>query len=954
MRFQFFDIIKNKNDNRNIKGIILKNGIKMVIISDPDIIKSGCCVGVNAGYLQDDYSGTAHFLEHLLFMGSEKFKKQNDFLNYIISNCGESNAYTSMNSTCYYLNIDSSKFNKAIEMLSWFFKSPLLYEKNIKSEMEIINSEHEKNKNSDMWIIDDIFKNFIKTKKYKNFGTGNNERLKNITYDDIIKFYNKYYTNENTYVCIIDSNTIEDIIKNYVSYFEDIVNKDKKKENSNKENINKEDNNKEDNNKEDSNKENSNKENSNKKNSNKKNSNKDEDMELINDNLIIFKSISKNNFLNIYLILNGRENNQNEYQLIKFINYIIGKEYKKSLCYELLENYNVKSVLSGIEYFLDKQVIINVNMLLIDNDFDNIKNILNCFEKYIEILLNLTYDEFYKLYNNYKSIRDIKSFFKSTNYIDNDDIITVVDNLMKADYSLCLNKKFIVYDINKKVFEKFKNILKKNIIKIITNIGFDNLDNKNISSSKYYNSNYFITNIDYNKKNKYDFNIMNLVLFCDIKIKYTKEEKNIKRDHQVMKINENKILYYFNEIKYGDLCSIIIIRKNTHLLKDENKMKFTIYTLLINKILNYYLHGMTDLKMYFSISCNNDYYILNFNGINKFIKEYIIKISDSIKINNIFEHKKINKYFSEIIKECIDDINNEKYEMPYIYTISCIQKIILKTFSNKKQINFLNNLTINDMKECYNTLFNFEKEYILTDGFNDNEYIINNIFCDGKITENNIKNNKLCIDKFNYEIKKSEIIKTESNNCLCSCYIVENIYLLYDKAGFLNKELYELIIKKNMLYDILSNMISEDLFNVLRTQKRLGYIVKSLFKSYSHKNNLLLVITYLVQSEKEIEIIKDEIKKFNNILKKRINDTKFKYEFEKIKKIKIQELEKFKLNDIYTESGYYKKIIINNTENFNLIALKLNILKKITFDDMITVFKNFIKKTPSYIVYEVN
>ena len=111
-----------------------------------------------------------------------------------------------------------------------------------------------------------------------------------------------------------------------------------------------------------------------------------------------------------------------------------------------------------------------------------------------------------------------------------------------------------------------------------------------------------------------------------------------------MKINENKILYYFNEIKYGDLCSIIIIRKNTHLLKDENKMKFTIYTLLINKILNYYLHGMTDLKMYFSISCNNDYYILNFNGINKFIKEYIIKISDSIKINNIFEHKKINKY----------------------------------------------------------------------------------------------------------------------------------------------------------------------------------------------------------------------------------------------------------------------------------------------------------------------
>ena len=33
-----------------------------------------------------------------------------DFLNFISSNNGDSNAYTEMNSTCYYLNIMSSKF----------------------------------------------------------------------------------------------------------------------------------------------------------------------------------------------------------------------------------------------------------------------------------------------------------------------------------------------------------------------------------------------------------------------------------------------------------------------------------------------------------------------------------------------------------------------------------------------------------------------------------------------------------------------------------------------------------------------------------------------------------------------------------------------------------------------------------------------------------------------------
>ena len=281
----------------------MKNGIKVVIISDPDIIKSGCCVGIKAGYLQDEYEGSAHFLEHLLFMGSEKFKKQNDFLNFISSNNGDSNAYTEMNSTCYYLNIMSSKFKKAVEMLSWFFKSPLLGEENIKSEMEIINSEHEKNKNNDFWIMDDIFKNFIETKKYKKFGTGNNESLKNIKYDDLMHFYNKYYTTDNTYVCIIDSHPLEDIIKDYLPYFEDIEikvysgKKDKK-----------------------------------------------EEIKLIDENYIIFKSISDHNFLNFYLIFDALETNQEEYQLVKFINDMIGKEYNNSFCYELIENNNVKNI----------------------------------------------------------------------------------------------------------------------------------------------------------------------------------------------------------------------------------------------------------------------------------------------------------------------------------------------------------------------------------------------------------------------------------------------------------------------------------------------------------------------------------------------------------------------------------------------------------------------------------
>jgi len=133
------------NDKRNIKGIILKNGIKVILISDPKINKSACCVGVNAGHYDDEFAGCAHFLEHLLFMGSEKYPDSRDFSAYLEKCGGINNAYTAHYNTCYFIELDSIFLEKGIDILSWFFRKPILDMKYIKSEMEIIDSEHKKN-----------------------------------------------------------------------------------------------------------------------------------------------------------------------------------------------------------------------------------------------------------------------------------------------------------------------------------------------------------------------------------------------------------------------------------------------------------------------------------------------------------------------------------------------------------------------------------------------------------------------------------------------------------------------------------------------------------------------------------------------------------------------------------------------------------------------------------------
>jgi insulysin len=222
-KIQYFDIETSINDKRNIKGFELDNKIKVIFVSDPDINFSSCSIAVGAGYLDDEYQGTAHFLEHLLFMGSEKYPEQNEYHSYIQINGGQDNAFTSDTMTCYYLALETSFLKKGIEMLSWFFRAPLLNEKHIGSEMEIIDSEHNKNILSDSWIMDDIFKNFIKlNSKYRKFGTGNLKSLNNIKKKDIIDFYDKYYTTDNLFVCVVDSKNINQMINEYLPYFQAI------------------------------------------------------------------------------------------------------------------------------------------------------------------------------------------------------------------------------------------------------------------------------------------------------------------------------------------------------------------------------------------------------------------------------------------------------------------------------------------------------------------------------------------------------------------------------------------------------------------------------------------------------------------------------------------------------------------------------------------------------------
>ena len=75
------NIIKSKCDQRVYKHIRLANQMRCILISDAEADKSAASLDVKVGCALDPKPlyGTAHFLEHMLFMGTEKYPSENEY-----------------------------------------------------------------------------------------------------------------------------------------------------------------------------------------------------------------------------------------------------------------------------------------------------------------------------------------------------------------------------------------------------------------------------------------------------------------------------------------------------------------------------------------------------------------------------------------------------------------------------------------------------------------------------------------------------------------------------------------------------------------------------------------------------------------------------------------------------------------------------------------------------------
>lgn len=192
----------------------LSNGLKVCVIPRPGSQITSLLLRIGAGSLLDlaGREGTAHLLEHLVFCGTKMHPGREDFDHAISEKEGRSNAATGFERTAFEIEIPSAEFEFALERLSEIVFGPLLAEKHLEFEREIVLSELKNSyTQNELVLIEKMFPN----RRLGQSILGNEQSLRAISLDDILKYHQAHYhaSNATLYVAGNTSDNLLQIIE---------------------------------------------------------------------------------------------------------------------------------------------------------------------------------------------------------------------------------------------------------------------------------------------------------------------------------------------------------------------------------------------------------------------------------------------------------------------------------------------------------------------------------------------------------------------------------------------------------------------------------------------------------------------------------------------------------------------------------------------------------------------
>lgn len=223
-------IYKSPNDHRQYRYLVLDNALRVLLVEDQDASQAAASMAVGVGHFDDpaDRPGMAHFLEHMLFLGTEKFPDSGEYHAFINQHGGSNNAWTGTEHTNFFFTINEDVFADSLDRFSQFFIAPKFDLDLVDRERQAIESEFS------LKLKDDIRRTYQVLKETVNplhpflkFSVGNLVTLGGVqaqVRSELLDFYENHYSANLMTLCLVAPLSLDEIQDLACHYFSGIRN----------------------------------------------------------------------------------------------------------------------------------------------------------------------------------------------------------------------------------------------------------------------------------------------------------------------------------------------------------------------------------------------------------------------------------------------------------------------------------------------------------------------------------------------------------------------------------------------------------------------------------------------------------------------------------------------------------------------------------------------------------
>ncbi|MEL7542917.1 MAG: pitrilysin family protein [Pseudomonadota bacterium] len=195
---------------------VLENGMEVVVIPDhrAPVVTHMVWYKVGAADEPIGYSGVAHFLEHLMFKGTEKIAL-GEFSKIVARNGGQDNAFTSQDVTAYFQRVAKDRLPLVMGMEADRMVNLKLDEESVRTERDVVLEERRSRvENSPSSILNEqVMATLYYSHPYGNPVIGWQHEIAALNRKDAIAFYERFYAPNNAILVVAGDVTLEEVME---------------------------------------------------------------------------------------------------------------------------------------------------------------------------------------------------------------------------------------------------------------------------------------------------------------------------------------------------------------------------------------------------------------------------------------------------------------------------------------------------------------------------------------------------------------------------------------------------------------------------------------------------------------------------------------------------------------------------------------------------------------------